>query len=488
MSGGNDPWDRCGRRFRQRSPTRAGDSSRAQAADDSSLRLSSGRMLAWRAMQLQECTDRFLQDIFATLDAQHSLVPRDRAAAVDIACGIVRRRRTLDAILQKCTSRPQQQVEPDLWRVLQIGAFQLVISGTPPHAAVDSAVRLCRSLNCERWTGFVNGVLRNVGRLLTDDISTTPSSQAVPLTSGTWRLLKGPLFADPVSHLVEYVAEAFSLPSLLAERWAARLTQEALFETCFASCSPPRTTLRVNLLRTCTTDVAAMLRADGCEAVPGNLEGSLVVSAAARIDRLSGYSEGLWSVQDESAMAAGLLTDPKPGERILDLCAAPGGKTTHLAELSGDAAEITACDISASRLQRLAENAARLRLDSIQPRLITRDGGDIPEGPFDAVLVDAPCSNTGVLSRRPEARWRFRDADLRDLAALQQRLLLTACQRLAPGGRIVYSTCSLEPEENREVADAVLSLQPGLRLAHEHQYFPGRSGDGAYQALLKAVP
>jgi len=183
-------------------------------------------------------------------------------------------------------------------------------------------------------------------------------------------------------------------------------------------------------------------------------------------------------------MFASLLLAPKPGEQILDLCAAPGGKTTHLAELSDDRAMIIACDVATGRLQRIIENAMRLQLTSIHPQLVRKDGSDFPEGPFDAVLVDVPCSNTGVLNRRPEARWRCDRNSIDELVLLQTRLLLQACERVRSNGRVVYSTCSLEPEENRGVVDAVLSALPDFRLDREILHLPGQPADGAYQALL----
>jgi 16S rRNA (cytosine967-C5)-methyltransferase len=187
-------------------------------------------------------------------------------------------------------------------------------------------------------------------------------------------------------------------------------------------------------------------------------------------------------------MSASLLLAPKPEEQILDLCAAPGGKTTHLAELSGDQAIITACDVADGRLQRIRDNAARLELKSIRTLAIGKDGNGIPDGPFDAVLVDVPCSNSGVLNRRPEARWRIDEASIQELVILQSRLLLLACERVRPGGRVVYSTCSLEPEENRGVVDAVLKHLPQFSLRQNVLHLPGQPADGAYQALLERSP
>jgi len=184
-------------------------------------------------------------------------------------------------------------------------------------------------------------------------------------------------------------------------------------------------------------------------------------------------------------MTACHLLRPQSGEMILDLCAAPGGKTTHLAELSGDQATIYACDVNADRLQRIDSNVARLQLSSVLSRLIRHNGDGLPDLDFDAALVDVPCSNTGVLGRRPEARWRFREADLKELTQLQTQLLMTAFDRLRPGGRLVYSTCSIEPEETTDLIRDVVSAVPTMTLQKEHLSLPGQPADGAYAALIR---
>ena len=443
-----------------------------------------GRIFAFAVLQEFDRSERFIQDIMADLDGRHSLSSADRSLALDVSAGVVRRGRTLDVVIQSRITRPRHKVEPDLWRVLRIGAYQLLFSRTPDHAAVDSTVGLCRLIDRPRWTGFVNGVLRGIGRLLSDEPATEPSPFTLPTSAGQWRSLNEAILPDPRFERTDYFADAFSLPQALTERWTSRLTETELIAACFHSIDPPEITLRINSMRANRDAVLQSLLDAGCKASAGRIDGSIHLEQSPRLETLPGYAEGLWSVQDEAAMSASLLLAPQAGESILDLCAAPGGKTTHLAELSNDKAIIVACDVANGRLQRVRDNAARLQLTSIQPMVIPKDGRDLPTGPFDAVLVDVPCSNTGVLNRRPEARWRFDINGLNELVVLQTRLLLQACELVRPGGRVVYSTCSMEPEENRGVVDALLQARQDFRLDRENQHRPGLPVDGAYQALV----
>lgn len=444
-----------------------------------------GRALAYAVLQEFDRSERFIQDIFADYESRHRLGPSERALAVDVAAGVVRRMRTLDVLIESRLTRPRHNVEPDLWRVLRIGVQQLVFSRTPDHAAVDSTVELCRMLDRDRWTGFVNGILRSVGRMLTDQETDAPAQHALPISHGRWRVLQAPIFADPRRAWPEFIAAAFSLPDELAARWCRRMTDADVLTACFQSVTPPSTSLRVNTLRTTREHVMKAFDEAGVACREGASDSCLLLDSAARLESLPGYAAGLWSVQDEAAMAASELLAPQPEERILDLCAAPGGKTTHLAELSRDQASVVACDVAQPRLRRIAENVSRLQLSSVQTVLIGKDGSGVPDGPFDAVLVDVPCSNTGVLNRRPEARWRCTEASLHELVVLQTQLLTLACERSAAGGRVVYSTCSLEPEENRGVVDAVLAANPDLTLIEDRLHLPGQPADGAYQALLR---
>jgi 16S rRNA (cytosine967-C5)-methyltransferase len=251
----------------------------------------------------------------------------------------------------------------------------------------------------------------------------------------------------------------------------------------------------VNRLRAGRDAVLEALAAAGTAARP--LEGAgleqaiTLMSRTGDLRRLPGYSEGLWCVQDRSAQRIAPLLEPCSGERLLDACAAPGGKSTHVAELIGDQGEVWAVDRSARRLQRLERNAARLGLRSI--RTLTADAADLTalrpdwRGQFDRVLLDAPCSGLGTLARHADARWRLQPGAVGELAGLQRRLLDGVAPLLRPGGVLVYATCTVHPAENGELIDAFLANHRGWHEQHRQQWWPGEGeGDGFFAARLLA--
>ena len=419
-----------------------------------------------------------------TLDRTRLSEP-DRRLAAELVHGVARRQGTLDALLQPLLQRPLSELEDGLRWVLRLGAYQLVLlGGIPQHAAVHETIETAKRCGEPRWAGFANGVLRSLSRMVTDQTQPHPAADAVPLADGTYRTLTSPLLPNPASNPLGYFASAFGFPQWLAERWVQRFSNDELIRLGIWFNTQPPLTARVNTLRTTRDDLLQRWRDSGITAEAGTQPEILRLEDRVRVERLPGYDEGDFSVQDESAAGAARLLDPQSGETVLDLCAAPGGKSTHMAELMRDTGRIVAADVDAARVSRIAENAARLGLGIIEPLTIRRDLSDLPDGPFDAVLVDVPCSNTGVLGKRPEARWRLQPADPEELAVLQQSLLQVALLRTRPGGRVVYSTCSIEPEENATVVQAVLAAHPGWRLERESLHLPGQPADGAYQARL----
>jgi len=379
----------------------------------------------------------------------------------------------------------------------------------------------------------------------TAGIVTAHSPKAVPLDLETadlhtpnpgeqrYRLLDREVFPG-LHDIPRYVSAAFGLPLWLVIRWERRLDPEHLFRLASTFNFRPPLTLRVNPLRTSRAELLALLRdhfdqqvseTDGPErnappATPapgsdeneagrqttpqaprlqtqssrqavfgeGQLPNTIWCRAAGNPAALPGFGEGLFTVQDETAMSAVTLLDPQPGQNVLDLCAAPGTKSTHLAECMNNNGSLVAADSDAVRLERVPQNARRLGLDIISTVTVRDDLSDLPQGPFDAILVDAVCSNTGVLAKRPEVRTRLRRGDVEELAGLQLKLLIAAAARLVPGGRLVYSTCSIEPEENSGVIARFLESTPGFQVKETREFFPGEPSDGGFQTLLIRNP
>ncbi len=448
-----------------------------------------------RTLSLQallECRrhDSFVQEILDRQFAEHSLSAVDRRLVTQLTYGVLRRRGTLEAILAPLINRPGRGVEPWLWDALFLGAYQLtLLSHIPIHAAVHETVELAVAFGRPEARGFLNGILRRVAELTTDEKASMPAANAFPLEDGTYRLLAHAVFPDPATHPLAYLSQAFGLPEWLTARWLSRFGFEECSRLGFWFAGSPGLTLRCHLLRCRREVLLEALRAAGCEAEAGSHPQAIRLRRAGAIRDLPGYADGWFSVQDESAMRVASALDPQPGESVLDLCAAPGGKTTHLAEYMRNTGRIVACDVDEKRLRTVESLAQRLRLSILEThRLRGSSGDDLPEGPFDRILVDVPCSNTGVLGKRPEARWRLRAEEIAKLAELQKRLLCAACRRVRGGGTVVYSTCSIEPEENRQVVENVLRAFPNLRLEAEGVALPGQPADGGYWARLRGNP
>jgi 16S rRNA (cytosine967-C5)-methyltransferase len=430
---------------------------------------------------VQEVLDRQLG-----LDPARGLSSADRRLATNLAYGVLRRRGTLDALLRPLVTRKPEEVEAWLWDALCLGAYQLaLLTQIPAHAAIHETVELAAQFGVPRTKGFLNGVLRACAALVSCDQAGGPAANALPMEGGTYRRLARGVLPDPMTSPVEYIASAFGLPMWLARRWYDRLGKDEAYRLGFWFAGPAPLTIRCNPLRCSRDQLLSALSAAGYKAVAGDHPQAICLYEHSPIRDLPGFEEGRFAVQDVSAMRVGSALAPAPGSVVLDLCSAPGGKTTHLAELMGNKGRIIACDVEEKRLQTVRELAARLGLTIIETMRIEPAGSEVLSGPSDFVMVDAPCSNTGVLGRRPEARWRLTPGDLRHLVNLQGRLLRLACERTRSGGSVVYSTCSIEPEENGEVVRRVLKALPDLMLEAEETAVPGKPADGGYWARLR---
>ena len=358
--------------------------------------------------------------------------PRDAALLTEIVLGVLRRRSALDHALSAVASRRVEEIDPPVRTALRIGAYSLLmLDRVPEFAAVDTAVELTRGAGARAAAGFVNGILRRVAR--------------------EGRVL---LPAPPDEGDVEGLALFHSHPAWWTRRLVGRFgwrTAEAILEA--------NNVLAPSVLAPAVQGLAERLAREGVATEPGALvpEALRVVSGVPQKTRA--FHEGAFWIQDEaSQLVPRLLSDPI-GPRVADLCAAPGGKTLGLAQRLPEGGVLIAGDRSAKRLSRLVRNLARVRSRGVAPIALDLAAEALPirEEALDDVLVDAPCSGTGTLRRHPEIRWRLAEGDLAVLAARQLRLLDRAATLVRPGGRLVYSVCSIEPEEGPEVVARFLA-------------------------------
>ena len=415
---------------------------------------------------------------------RQELSAQDRRFLTQLVFGVIRRSGTLDALLKPFIQIPLHAVQPRVWDVLRLGAFQLTfLTHVPKHAAVYETVELAPYIGAPKAKGFINGVMRRVAELVTDEFTEKAGSDAVPVDH-RYRKLARPVLPNPASDPAGYLAAAFSLPPWLADRWLGRYAPDECTRLGFWFNAPPPLWIRVNKLHASRESYRIQLAAQMIDAEPGTHPQSLRFPEHHPIRDLPGYADGDFAVQDHSSMLVASALDVKPGMHVLDLCAAPGGKTTHLMELMNNRGQVTACDIDAKRLETVTTLCQRMRVQGVET-VVLKDDGVPPAHEYDAALVDVPCSNTGVLGRRPEVRWRLKPNEFEYLIRLQTRLLIEALSRVKPGGAAVYSTCSIEPDENEGVVKAVCRGMRGVTLEAEHHAIPGRPSDGGYWARLR---
>lgn len=368
---------------------------------------------------------------------------RDRALAADIIVGTLRWQRALDHVIAHASGRTLDRIDEAVVLVLRLSLYQIAhLDRVPAAAVVDDAVDLTRAARKRSAAGFVNAVLRTALR-----------------QRGAWPWPARPGDASNREAAVRYLGITHSHPDWLVERWLDRYGFEATEAWVRFNNTTPPLTLRANRLRTTREALAASLASEDIETSPtAHAPDGLVVRTGRPLAR---GGDGRFVVQDEASQLVPLAVAPRPHERVLDLCASPGGKTTAMAAAMQDSGLIVACDVRAPRVTVLRQTVAASGATHV-PIVHLDTGGDLPfTATFDRVLVDAPCSGLGTLRRDPDIRWRRTAADLPGLAAAQQRLLARAAGVVVPGGRVVYATCSSEPEENDAVVDTFLREHPG---------------------------
>ena len=427
--------------------------------------------------------------------ASAGLPPADAHLAFELALGVERRRASLEAIARGYLAQPGRALPGALNQIVAVALYQLLyLERVPAFAAVNEAVEQAARFHHRRQSGLVNGLLRTIARKVSQ-VQRGPvpaATDVIPVAPESYRRSEAPVFPDPAASPAAYLAAAYSLPMELAERWIANLgsLDEAVAAATHANVRAPLI-VRVNLAQTSVEAVLAELAAAGVKARPHENGLSIVLDDTRDVTRLDAFARGAIQPQDPTATGVVLACGPRPGMKVLDLCAAPGTKTTHLAELMGNKGSIVAADVSREKLDRIADNCRRMGITIVQP-ILADAVGSLEGGGFDLVLADVPCSNTGVLARRAEARWRFSAEALSKLVEDQKFLARAAGHFARPGGRLVYSTCSIEPQENAEIARWLAQTEPQLRLAREELTLPAGAADaaawrdGGYLALFEA--
>ncbi|GIP32953.1 16S rRNA (cytosine(967)-C(5))-methyltransferase RsmB [Paenibacillus sp. J2TS4] len=376
---------------------------------------------------------------------KYKLERLEAAFATELVYGTIQRRNTIDYFLGRFVAKGLTKLEPWVRNLLRMSFYQLYyLDRVPPHAVVNEAVNIAKKKGHRGISGMVNGVLRNVLR------------QAEQLVL--------PEMKDPV----QSIALRHSHPEWMVSRWVKQFGEETAERICEANNSAPSSSVRVQSLRSSREQMLDQLRAKGIEAAPSPLaRDGIVVQQAGNMADSEEYRLGLLTIQDESSMLVADAVDPSPGMKVLDCCAAPGGKTTHLAERMNDEGEIIACDVHEHKEKLIREQADRLQLSCLHT--IVTDARKLQEqyapGTFDRILLDAPCSGLGVIRRKPDLKWAKSEAEIEEVVNVQSELLEAVHSLLKPGGILVYSTCTVEYNENEGQVRQFLERHPQFALS-----------------------
>ena len=447
------------------------DKGSAKRSNKSSGTLSA-RQLAVNALR-QVHQGGYADVVVDRLLGQNPLESRDRRLFTEVVYGAVRRMRTLDAVIDALAKKSALGQPPNLRVVLHVGLYQILfLDHIPSSAAVDTTVELAKGNGLAGLAGFVNGLLRRLVRELEVGAGDDGGDEndggdgvgdnygdgvGVRKNDALLRLM------HPTLDVVGRLGVGYSFPDWLVALWVGQFGVEETELLCEWMNQPPHLDLRVNGRRGSFESLEQILGTLDVvvSRIPGVPMGLRLSHSPGPIQEMPGFAAGEWMVQDASAQLVGYLVDPQPGEVVADLCAAPGGKSVHLAELMGDVGRVIALDKTGSRLKKVQQNVDRMGITSIE--MLEGDAREVRtwDGLCDRVLVDAPCSGLGTLNRHADARWRQSPESIETLVMLQGEILASAARWVKPGGRLVYSTCTLHPAENEGVVKSFLAAHSG---------------------------
>lgn len=406
----------------------------------------------------------------------------DRSFITEIVYGTVKWKLTLDRVIAAYSKIKMDKLSPWILNILRLGAYQILyMTKVPPSAACNESVNLARRYGHKASAGFVNAVLRNIAR--------KGSGIAIP---------------SKEKDLPGFLSVSYSYPKWLVEKYLKLFGADFTQSLLEAGNSTPELTIRTNTLRITLEELVKALKEEGCDAAAGKyVKEAIVLKSPINFANLQAFRNGLFQIQDESSMLPAAVLAPEPGEMVLDACSAPGGKATHIAQLMQNSGAIIAGDVHEHKLKLIDDAAERLGIRIIKSEL--RDAS-IPnrdhERAFDRVLLDAPCTGLGIVRRKPDIKWARQTKDIKGITALQKKLLQSVSEAVKPGGVLVYSTCTIFPEENEDIiesflennsdfmADDIKPFLPAALTKHaKHcslQLYPNRDGiDGFFMARIK---
>jgi len=452
------------------------------------LRKPNARSLAIESLLLSRKPNSFIEATVHSLQNKYKLPDSERRLLEELSFGVTRRRLTLSYIISNFLKKPIKKLQPTVEFALLTGAYQLLfLSKIPPYAAINETVKSIKEKS-PHSAALVNAVLHRIHESIEEKTSDKPPSLLDPqktiLTPNGPTILKIPILPHP-SETIKHLTVQFSVTEFFVEKLRSQFSEEQTQEILMSSITPPPFTIRANTLKTSRTELKKSLIKSAIKVEDGKHPSALIIKFPGDITQLRQFQEGLFYVQDESAMMVVDALSLQKGLCILDACAAPGGKTSAIAELLRNTGFLVAVDNDFKRLLAMKENLTRLgavaSLLCADTTLLSKTLNTL----FDRVLLDAPCSNSGVLRRRLEARYRITQENLNSLTALQKRLLDGVAPLTKPGGILLYATCSILKDENEKRVEEFLKDHPEFTMGKKRLGLPKTNGhDGFFFSQL----
>lgn len=410
-----------------------------------------------------------------------------RQRATDLVFGTLRNLAAIDSVINSFSGCLVKRIQRKLINIVRIGCYEIIYTpSTAEHSIVNEAAQVAKAIAGQKQVGFINALLREILRHVANrqiSLSQVNNKRTLPQNMETGCEFDSEFLPDIENNRAEYLSTAFSLPGWLIGDWLKEFGDSGTYDICAACNRRPSVYIRPNTLKTTSETLIRKFRENNIELEEVPNEANLLLKSPSDVSRLPGFDEGLFIVQDLTASLPVKQLKPRREWKILDMCAAPGGKATQMAEATGDSASIIATDIDSQRLLKVKENIDRLGIKSVE----IRDYAHIDGMDFDCIMLDVPCSNTGVLAKRIEMRFRLKPDSITKFAKTQRELLEKASTMIKPYGAICYSTCSIQKQENKNIIQDFLASHANFSAVSEQLVLPSASKfdhDGGYATVL----